>query len=114
MGRRFDGWPALLACASVLALCASAARAQEPAPKPAQVEAHTHDLHEEILKLVGDVEREMKALDKFLWDRSAEATGDTARDALTTAKARAEAEVKKMERILELANTPHHASKPGT
>lgn len=114
MGRRFDWWLAMPACASVLALCASAARAQEPAPKPAQVAPHTHDLHEEILKLVGEVEQEMKALDKFLWDRGAEATGETARDALAKAKARAEAEVKKMERILELANTPHHPSKPGS
>ena len=119
MRRRFDGRPAMLDFASVIAiaLCTFAARSQpqqKPGPDPDHAPSQAQDLHQEILRLVGEVEREMSALDKFLWDRSAAATGDTARDALAQAKARAEAEVKKMERILELANTPHHDGKPGT
>ncbi len=70
------------------------------------------DVHEEINRLVGEIERGMFALDGMLWRASERGAERAPLTRLDEARARARKTVADIDRLLELAN--HEHEKGGT
>ncbi|MCC7172168.1 MAG: hypothetical protein IT459_17110 [Planctomycetes bacterium] len=82
--------------------------APEPAP-PQPVDAHA-DGHAAMLETLREIEREMHALDGYLWSRatpSGPPQPTRVREALLEAKRRVDREVELIDRVFELAKHDH-------
>jgi hypothetical protein len=93
------------ACLPLLALALSApAMAQEPAPSPAE------DVHEQMRKLIAQIEKGLGRVDKLLWSVDAppgEGEHSSIAARLAAARARSQKVLDDIDLLLEIRHHPH-------
>ena len=95
----------------LLALALSApALAQDPAPSP------TEDVHEQMRKLIVQIEKGLAHVDKLLWsadDRPGEGGQSGIASRLAAARDRSQKVLDDIDRLLEIRHHPHNGSGSG-